>query len=82
MNRIFLYGAISMLVGCAGLPQKPIDVMLIPNDCANQHSITAWLDQAAQQPKSMLQSARDHENNISNIKARMWSLRYNCNLIR
>jgi hypothetical protein len=82
MNRIFLFIMMPIITGCAGLPQKPVDVMIIPNDCANQHSITAWLDQVSQQPKSALQSVRDYETNVSNIKARMWLLRYNCNRVR
>lgn len=82
MNRIFLLLSTMILVGCAGLPQPPVSVQLIPDDCANQEAITRWLDQVAQHPRNPLQSQRDHEQNITNIKARMWHLRYRCNPVR
>jgi hypothetical protein len=82
MHRIFIFVVAIMLTGCAGLPQPPVSVQLIPDDCANQESITRWLDQLARHPRSPLQHQRDHEQNISNIKARMWQLRYRCNPVR
>lgn len=82
MDRIFFILAAIVITGCAAVPQQPVNVQLIPDDCANQSSITRWLEQSANHPKSVMQSHRDHEQNIANIKARMWHLRYRCNIVR
>lgn len=83
MNRIFLSSlGVVIMSGCAGIPQPPVNVMLIPDDCANQAAITRWLDDIARHPRSPLQTQRDYDNNITNIKARMWSLRYRCDPVR
>lgn len=82
MNRIFLLLAALVLVGCAPIPKQPVDVAMIPNDCANQAAITRWLESAARSSKSPLQTQTQYEQNISSVKARMWSLRYHCNRVR
>jgi hypothetical protein len=78
MDRIFLLLIASALVGCAQVPRQPIDVTLVPNDCANREAITRWLEQVARHPKSPLQSQQDYEQHQSTVKARLWSLRYRC----
>lgn len=81
MNRIFLL-LIVLLIGCAPIPRQPVDVTMIPNDCANQTAITRWLESTARAQKSPLQTQVQYEQHISSVKARMWSLRYHCNRVR
>jgi len=82
MNRIFLSIAALTLAACAPIPKQPVDVAMIPNDCANQIAITRWLESSARAPKSPLQTQAQYEQNISSVKARLWSLRYHCNRVR
>jgi len=82
MNKVFSIMIVMALVGCAPIPRQPVDVALIPNDCANQTAITSWLESTAKAQKSLLQSQAQYEQNISSVKARMWSFRYHCNPVR
>jgi hypothetical protein len=77
MNRIFLLPVL-LLVGCAQAPRMPVDVSLIPNDCANRHAIESWLEKVSTGPKPYFQSQQDYEQHISQVKERLWSLRYHC----
>lgn len=81
MNRIFLLSVL-FLVGCAQAPRMPVDVALIPNDCANRHAITAWLESVARAPKPYFQSEQDYEQHISQVKNRLWTIRYSCEPVR
>ena len=81
MNRNFLL-PILLLVGCAQAPRMPVDVSLIPNDCANRHAITGWLESVARTPKPYFQSEQDYEQHISQVKNRLWSVRYYCEPVR
>lgn len=67
MSRIFIIVSI-LIAGCAQAPRVPVDVALIPNDCANRHAIVRWLETVLETDKS----------NESAIKARIWTLRYSC----
>ena len=61
--------------GCGHFSPKlspPIDVSLIPNDCANQDKIIRWLDG---------QSKGEWNENVAQIRARMWHVRYSCNIL-
>lgn len=82
MNKVFLLMVSLGLVACAPLPRQPVDVAMIPNDCANQAAITRWLEQVAQTPRSTLQSQAQYEQHLSLVKARLWHLRYHCNPVR
>lgn len=64
-----------LVSGCAQVPRKPIDVSLMPDDCANRHAIIAWLESTARHTQT-----RDYPNEryISDLKTRIWSLRYRC----
>ncbi len=77
MNRIFAI-AIVFLVGCAQAPKTPIDVTLIPDDCANRTAITKWLSDLAQTPRSVSQTEQEYAHHQTAIKARIWRIRYNC----
>ena len=59
-----------LLSGCGHFTSKPIDVSLIPNDCANQQGIIRWLE---------TQSQGEWNEHVSQIKARIWTIRYTCN---
>lgn len=71
-KAIFL--SILYLSGCASAPRMPVDVSLIPNDCANRHAIVNWLENSA----NFYQNDRTHEQTVTNIKARIWHIRYHC----
>jgi hypothetical protein len=77
MNRIFLL-CLLFLVGCAQVPRMPPDVAAMPDDCANRQAIIRWLDSLVQVPKSTFENAHEYEQTRSKIKARIWSIRYNC----
>ena len=64
---------VSLLTGCSHFsPQvsPPVDVSLIPNDCANQQLIVRWLES---------QSQGERNEHQAQIRARIWHLRYTCN---
>ena len=73
MNKAFLL-MIVFLSGCTAPPRMPVDVSLIPNDCANRHAIIGWLETNV----NYYQSNVEYEQNITNIKARIWHIRYHC----
>ena len=57
------------LTGCASVT-PPVDVSLIPNDCANQSRIIRWLEN---------QTHKEWSEHVAQIKARIWHLRSICN---
>ena len=67
--------AVVLVSGCAQVPRQPIDVRLMPDDCANRYAIINWLESVVAQT-----STRDYPNEryINEIKGRIWSLRYRC----
>lgn len=67
------------LCGCVTVPPQPIDVSLIPNDCANQRAIVNYLERVAAVPASRFGDQQSYEQHISQAKNRMWHLRYFCN---
>ena len=70
MRYLFI---VLLLAGCSNLRPNvspPIDVSLIPNDCANQQRIVRWLES---------QSQGEWNEHMAQIRARMWNLRYTCN---
>lgn len=67
------------LVGCAtSQPPPPVDVRLIPNDCANRTLIVNYLQQLADRPRLTFESERDYETHRSQVRQRIWALRYHC----
>lgn len=68
------------LTGCAYHNMTPpVDVRLVPNDCANQRMIVNYLTQQAQRPRQMFESERDYEITRAEIRSRIWNMRYHCN---
>lgn len=64
------------LVGCANV-QPPVDVQLIPDDCANQTRIIRWLEDQAQAVSR--NSSTEYRQYHAQVKNRIWMLRYRCN---
>ena len=76
MKRILLMlAALTVVTGCAQVPRKPVDVAIMPDDCANSQAIIRWLESVITQTQS-----RDYPNvnYQSELKNRIWRLRYRC----
>jgi len=78
--KIKIAALISVLVltGCATNRSPPVDVRLIPNDCANRTMIINYLTQEAAQPRGTFESERDYERHRAEIRQRIWVMRYHC----
>lgn len=82
MNKSKLLTAVAVLslAGCAHHNiTPPVDVRLVPNDCANQQMIVNYLSQVAQQPRQMFETEKDHEIRRAEVRQRIWTMRYHCN---
>jgi hypothetical protein len=79
MNK-FVIGLLTMTVtGCVSVVQRaPMDVSMIPNDCANRASIIRWLEQNAQVPQQNGETKEDYERSRAQIRSRIWNMRYTC----
>lgn len=64
------------LSGCANV-QPPVDVQLIPDDCANQTRIVRWLEDQAQAVSK--KSTPEYRQYHAQVKTRIWLLRHRCN---
>ena len=63
------------LAGCASAPARvPTDVLIMPNDCANREAIARWLETQS----LSLANKEYYEQQRSQIRHRLWTLRYNC----
>ena len=58
--------------GCASALSQPPDLRVVPNDCTNQYNLADYLNQ-------LINRYRDNNEHVSQIKHRLWSLRYTCN---
>lgn len=75
----YLLPIILAMSGCAmPLAQRPPPAVLaMPNDCANRVAIINWLTRQSQTPRQF-EPEQDYENRMSEIRKRMWNLRYHC----
>ena len=76
-----VYGLIAalLLTGCASQSAKPpLDVRLIPNDCANRQMIVNYLEDQSRLPRATFESEKDYERSRAEIRHRIWTLRYHC----
>jgi hypothetical protein len=79
MNKLLIALLGVVLTGCVSVIQRaPMDVSMIPNDCANRASIIRWLEQNAQVPQQHSESKEDYERSRAQIRSRIWSMRYTC----
>lgn len=62
---------ILLVAGCASrVPAPPMSVQAMPNDCANRVAITNWLTD--------LERKQTDERYRGEIRAKIWTVRYNC----
>lgn len=66
------------ITGCAIKTAPPIDVRLVPNDCANRQMIINYLEEQARQPRAAFESESTYERSRSEIRHRIWTVRYHC----
>ena len=67
------------LVGCSSTSQHPPpSVAAMPNDCANRQAIISWLETQARIPRQAFESEKHYEQTRSQIRHRLWHVRYNC----
>ena len=60
----------AVLAGCAAPQSMPMEVMIMPNDCANKDAIVRWLEK---------QSSRNQtKQEYAYVRTRIWNLRYQC----
>jgi hypothetical protein len=79
MNKLLIALLGVVLTGCVSVIQRaPMDVSMIPNDCANRVSIIRWLEQNAQVPQQNSESKEDYERSRAQIRSRIWTMRYTC----
>jgi hypothetical protein len=70
---------LSLLVGCASQSSiPPASVAAMPNDCANRQAIISWLETQASVPRQAFESEKHYEQTRSQIRHRLWHVRYNC----
>ena len=69
----------SLLVGCASQSSTPpASVAAMPNDCANRQAIINWLETQSSVPRQAFESEKHYEQTRSQIRHRLWHVRYNC----
>lgn len=66
------------LAGCASAPKPALDVSIIPNDCANRQLIINYLESQAKLPRATFESEKDYVRSRSQIRHRIWTVRYHC----
>ena len=78
MKKLLTFTAALTLSGCMNLPQQaPPAVLAMPNDCTNRVAIINWLTKQSRTPRQY-EPEQDYENRMSEIRQRMWNLRYYC----
>jgi hypothetical protein len=78
MKKLLIPIVVLALAGCASVIQRPPPAVLaMPNDCANRVAIVNWLTKQSQTPRQF-EREQDHENRMSEIRQRIWHLRYHC----
>ena len=79
MNKLIVSLLAVLVTGCATYSAPPEAVAVMPNDCANQPAIEAYLLEQVDIDKPGLMSEEDYESTKSYYKRALWQLRYNCN---
>jgi hypothetical protein len=73
--------SVAVLTGCAAsrdLERVPGSVQIMPNDCANRTVLINWLTRQAAISKRTLESQQSYDQAQSQIRHRIWTVRYNC----
>lgn len=77
--KLFAPVLLALLVGCAAPNYvPPASVAAMPNDCANRQAIINWLETQAAVPRQAFESEKHYEQTRSQIRHRLWLVRYNC----
>jgi hypothetical protein len=73
--------ALSVLSGCTLYNNRamPVEVSIIPNDCANESAIIRWLESMERQEKGMLIDGGVYAQEQRAIKHKKWQIKYICN---
>ncbi len=67
------------LVGCASPSRHvPPSVAAMPNDCVNRQALINWLETQSAIPRQAFESEKHYEQTRSQIRHRLWHVRYNC----
>lgn len=67
------------LVGCASQSRHvPPAVAAMPNDCVNRQALINWLETQSAIPRQAFESEKHYEQTRSQIRHRLWHVRYNC----
>ena len=74
----YLIPLIVVVAGCANV-RPPVDVTLIPNDCANQTAIVNWLEEQSRLSPSTFSDKDQYARHRASIRQRVWNMRYTCN---
>lgn len=78
MKKLLIPIVVLALAGCASVIQRPPPAVLaMPNDCANRVAIVNWLTKQSQTPRQF-EPEQDYENRMSEIRQRIWHIRYHC----
>lgn len=83
MRNSLLLAALFITSGCASLNAlvAPVDVQMLPNDCANQGALIKYYTDLTKLPRNPIVSRDQHERNISKYQREIWRIRYNCNRV-
>lgn len=68
------------LTGCVTAPPTamPLNVAMLPQDCQNRQIMLEWLESQARQPQHRAESDRDFQRTRSEIRKKLWDIRYHC----
>jgi hypothetical protein len=80
MNKLIATILVVTVTGCAvpGPPDYASAAAAMPNDCANRNAIIRWLEAQASIPRQPMESEAQYANTRSQIRSRIWSVRYTC----
>ena len=77
--RLVVFIVVAALAGCASQSRQiPPSVAAMPNDCANRQAIINWLETQSSIPRQAFESEQHYEQTRSQIRHRLWHVRYNC----
>jgi hypothetical protein len=79
VKKLLILIAALALTGCMSVIQRPPPAVLaMPNDCANRQALINWLETQSSIPRQAFESEKHYEHTRSQIRHRLWHVRYNC----
>ena len=77
--KIIIAIVLLSLVGCSTYDRHvPAAVSAMPNDCANRQALINWLETQSSIPRQAFESEKHYEQTRSQIRHRLWYVRYSC----